>query len=152
MDERSGPAVLDRPTAEWCDCDDAPLYATGASTLLDHPGGCEFPVGICTIRAHRITVHAACGRPLRMRFCGCAPSGYSYDRKRGWWVHYICGWPTRAWYEQAGKPASEHLAGARPVTYHEFADVPKPPKKGPDPLGAEQRARNTAYTGRWVRD
>ena len=83
------------PLSAWCDCPDAPARATGAATLLDHPGGCEFPAGICTVREHRVTTHKSCGRPIRMRFCGCIPSGYTFDHARGWWVHYVCGWPTR---------------------------------------------------------
>ncbi len=49
-----------RSASEWCDCADAPLFTRGAATLLDHPGGCEFPAGTCTVRASRVTVHAGC--------------------------------------------------------------------------------------------
>ena len=151
-------AGLSSPDAEapapsaWCDCPDAPLRARGAATLLDHPGGCEFPSGICTVRAHRVMTHKACGRELRMRFCGCIPSGYTFDEERGWWVHYVCGWPTRAWYEAAGRPAPASLAGVRPVTFHEFTVVPRSPKQAYDRLTEEQKVVNDKYAGAWVRD
>ena len=62
-------------TPSWCDCPDAPVYVRGPATFLEHPGGCEFPLGICTVRAHRVTVHEKCGRELAVRFCACLPSG-----------------------------------------------------------------------------
>lgn len=136
----------------WCDCEDAPRYARGAPTLLDHPGECEFPDGICSARAHRVTVHAKCGRELRMRYCGCGGTGFSYDPERGWWVCYMCGWPRRAWYEAAGSPAAEHLAGVRSVTYHEFAVIPTAPKATYARLDERERAINRARSGTWVRD
>lgn len=138
--------------SEWCDCDDAPTRARGPATLLDHPGGCGFPRGLCTVRAHRVAVHARCGREIRMQFCGCPPSGYTFDPERGWWVHYYCGWPTRAWYEGAGRPAPEHLLGVRPVTVHESVSVHRGNKRKPDPLDPEQRDLNDAMLGQWVRD
>jgi len=140
-------------SAAWCDCADAPRCVRGPATLLDHPGGCEFPDGICTVRAHRLTVHVDCGRPLAVRFCSCLPSGYEFDEARGWWVHYVCGWPTRAWWEGAGSPeAPEHLRRLRPVTYHEFAVVPRSPQSTWERLTEEQRALNDARAGNWVRD
>jgi len=69
----------DRAIGQWCDCHDAPLYARGPATFLDQPGGCEFPVGVCTVRAHRVTVHKKCGRELAVRFCGCLASGYTLE-------------------------------------------------------------------------
>ena len=87
-----------------------------------------------------------------VRFCACPPSGYTFDTDREWWVHYYCGWPTRAWYEGANKPAPAHLVGLRPVTYHEFVGVPKGPKAGSDPLSPGQRRLNDAQIGQWVRD
>lgn len=138
--------------SEWCDCPDAPHTVRGAATLLAHPGGCEFPEGVCTVRAHRVTRHEACGRELLMRYCGCIPSGYTFDEERGWWVHYVCGWPTRAWYEAAGQPAPESLAGLRPVTLHEYPVVPRNPKKAYERLTEAQRRLNDTYAGEWVRD
>lgn len=146
-----GPDAL-APLSAWCDCPDAPTRATGAVTLLDHPGGCEFPAGACTVRAHRVMTHKSCGRPIRMRFCGCIPSGYTFDCARGWWVHYVCGWPTRAWYEAEGRPAPDSLAGLRPVTLHEYAVVPKNPKQTYDRLTDEQKRINAQFDGVWVRD
>ena len=137
---------------EWCDCPDAPIYAFGPATFLDHPDGCAFPLSVCTVRAHRVTVHKGCGRELAIRFCGCPPSGYSLDPERGWWVHYSCGWPTRAWFEGSGRPAPDHLLGLRPVTFHEYAAVPRGPKSRKDPLTPEQRRLNDAQVGQWVRD
>ncbi len=136
----------------WCDCPDAPTYVRGPATFLEHPSGCDFPTGICTVRAHRVTVHEACKRELRVRFCACPPSGYTFDPDRGWWVHYPCGWPTRAWYEGAGREAPEHLLGMRPVTVHEFVSVPRGPKSKKDPLSPEQRRLDDAMAGQWVRD
>ena len=139
-------------SGSWCDCEDAPILARGPATFLDHPTDCEFPTGICTVRAHRVTVHRKCGRELAIRFCGCVPSGYTFDAERGWWVHYHCGWPTRAWYEVAGKPAPDDLLGIRPITLHEFASVNRGSKKKPDPLTPERRVQNDAQIGNWVRD
>lgn len=136
----------------WCDCFDAPTYVLGPATFLDHPSGCDFPIGVCTIRAHRVKVHEVCGRELMMRFCACQPSGYTFDVERDWWVHYHCGWPTRAWYERAGKPAPVHLLGIRPVTLHEYVSVPRGPTNRDDPLKPEQRRLNDAHVGQWVRD
>ena len=136
----------------WCDCPDGPTAASGSATFLDHPSGCDFPNGICQVRAHRVTVHAACGREVPIRFCACPPSGYQFDPERGWWVHSTCGWPTRAWYEGAGMPAPEHLRGMRPVTLHRFVSVPRGALSKPDPLTPEQRERNDAHVGQSVRD
>jgi len=87
-----------------------------------------------------------------MRFCGCTASGYTFDVEREWWVHYTCGWPTRAWYEAAGRPAPEPLAGQRPVTYHEFVVVPRAPKQTYDRLSEAQKRLNDTYADAWVRD
>ena len=106
--------------------------------MLEHPTDCEFPAGVCTARA--------------LRFCGCTPSGYTFDAERGWWVHYHCGWPTRAWYERAGRAAPDELLGVRPVTLHEFVGVPRGPRGKADPLTPGQRALNDAQIGAWVRD
>jgi hypothetical protein len=153
MDPRTASPGSESSTAQpWCDCPDAPLFARGAATVIDHPGGCEFPEQVCTRRAHRVTVHEGCGRELRVRFCGCPPSGYTLDPERGWWVHYTCGWPTRALYEGTGRPAPQHLAGLRPVTYHEFAVVPRSPKSAYERLTMDQRRINHIYAGTWVRD
>ena len=138
--------------AQWCDCAEAPVLVRGPATFLDHPGGCEFPTGICTVRAHRVTVHQKCGRELAVRFCGCLPSGYTFDPERSWWVHYYCGWPKRAWYESGDHRAPDHLVGLRPVTLHEYVPVPRGPKSKKDPLTPEQRRLNDAMVGQWVRD
>jgi len=87
-----------------------------------------------------------------VRFCACPPSGYTFDAERGWWVHYYCGWPTRAWYEAAGKPAPDLLLGMRPVTLHEYVGVAKGSKAIGDPLMPGQRRLNDAQVGLWVRD
>lgn len=101
---------------------------------------------------HRVTVHKVCGREVAIRFCACPPTGYTFDIERGWWVHYFCGWPTRAWYEAAGRPAPDHLLGMRPVTLHDYVSVPRGPKSKDDPLTPEQRRLDTAAIGGWVRD
>lgn len=80
------------------------------------------------------------------------PSGYTLDPDRGWWVHYYCGWPTRAWYEAAGQPAPDRLVGLRPVTLHEYVSVPRGPKSKEDPLTHVQRRLDSALIGQWVRD
>src|SRR5450759_1931384 len=67
---------------DWCSCPDAPWFVDGPYTLLDHDETCGFPVSPCSVRAHRITVHKGCGRPMPVRFCGCQPSGYSFDVER----------------------------------------------------------------------
>ena len=145
-----------RPSSDnassWCDCSDAPAYVSGPATFLDHPGSCEYPTRVCTARAHRVTVHKVCGREVAVRFCTCPPSGYTHDIERGWWVHYFCGWPTRAWYEAAGRPAPDNLLGMRPVTLHEYVSVPRGPKSKDDPLTPEQRRLDAAAIGGWVRD
>ena len=152
----------------WCDCADAPWTAPKPATLSEHSPDCGFPVSPCTIRAHRVTVHEGCGREMPYRFCRCQPSGYTFDVERGWWVHYLCGWPTWDWLQAAGSQPPEHLLGVRPVTLHEFVPVPKdpvrkPPKnppKNPKPpkptawsqLTDEQKRVNAAFDGAWVRD
>lgn len=91
-----------------------------------------------------------------MLYCRCGSSAFTFDPERGWWVHCVCGWPTRAWYEGAGRPAApKRLVGIRPVTYHEFVAVPRIPKSAKtvaDPLTPEQRAINDAMVGQSVRD
>jgi hypothetical protein len=87
-----------------------------------------------------------------MLFCGCLPSGYTFDRERGWWVHYWCGWPTRAWFEAAGSPAPVHLRGIKPATYHEFVIVPKSPKSVYSRLTDEQKSLNDGFAGTYVWD
>lgn len=143
---------MDLKTPDWCDCADAPLFTNGPATLLDHPGACEFPGAVCTVRAHRAIAHDRCGRELLVRFCGCGGTGFTHDVDRDWWVCYRCGWPTRAWYEGSGKPAPEQLAGMRPVTYHEFVAVPRSPQSAYARLDERQRELNKAFANSWVRD
>ena len=140
--------------SEWCTCQDRPRYVTGPLGMLDHPGGCDFPKGICEATAHRMTVHALCGRPIEMLFCGCTGSdhGYSHDEARDWWVHYACGWPTQAWFEVAGRQVPDHLRGVRPVTFHEFPVVPRNPKAAYSRLDEHAQKVNRDFAGRWVRD
>jgi hypothetical protein len=71
---------------------------------------------------------------------------------RGWWVHDVCVWPTRAWYEAAGRPAPERLDGVGPVTFHEYEVVPRNPTERYDQLTMEQKQLNDASAGIWVRD
>lgn len=87
-----------------------------------------------------------------MLFCACMPSGYTFDVERGWWVHYYCGWPTKAWFDGSGAPAPESLRGLKPITYHEFAIVPKSPKAVYDRLSDEQKAMNDRFAGSMVWD
>lgn len=87
-----------------------------------------------------------------MFFCGCLPSGYTFDVERGWWVHYYCGWPKQAWFDAEGKPAPDHLAGIKPVTYREFVIVPRSPKTTYQRLTDEQKALNDAFAGAMVWD
>lgn len=136
----------------WCDCADAPLRVTGPVSLLGHPGGCEFPVGICSVREHRTTIHKHCGRPLLMRYCGCGGTCFTFDVERDWWVCFGCGWPTRAWFRSAGTPAPEHLAGVRPVTYHEFVPVMGPAKQVAKVLDEREIELNRRFAGTWIRD
>jgi len=89
---------------------------------------------------------------MPMRFCGCGATGFTFDEARGWWVHYECGWPTRAWFSSCGELAPVDLLGVRPVAYHEFVVVPQNPKATYDRLSEEQRRINEAWAGRWVRD
>ena len=135
----------------WCACEDRPTYAR-PRTIVDHPGDCEFPGGRCTNQAHKRTIHERCGRPVEMLFCGCMPSGYTFDVERGWWVHYWCGWPTRAWFEAAGAAAPASLRGVKPVTYHEFPVVPRSPRKAYDRLTDAQKALNDQFAGTMVWD
>lgn len=139
----------------WCDCADAPLGApTRAAGLLEHTPECGFPARLCSVRAHRVTVHEGCGRELPYRFCQCQPSGYTFDAARGWWVHYYCGWPTLAWFSRRGSLPPEHLLGVRPVTLHEFVPVArsKSPKSAFMLMTDQQREWNARFADRWVRD
>jgi hypothetical protein len=142
------------PGGDWCSCAAAPWFVNKPFTLLDHDETCGFPVSPCSVRAHRITVHEGCGRPMPVRFCGCQPSGYSFDVERGWWVHYYCGWPTRAWLTAHGALPPDDLLGIRPATFHEFVPVPRStsPKSAYAHLSDEQRRLNAHFTGGWVRD
>ena len=142
------------PSGDWCSCPDAPWFVSMPYTLLDHDETCGSPVSPCSVREHRTTVHKGCGRPMPVRFCGCQPSGYSYDVERGWWVHYHCGWPTRAWLTQHGQLPPTDRVGGRPATFHEFVPVPrsKSPKSVYARLSDEQRRLNAAWTCGWVRD
>ena len=79
-------------------------------------------------------------------------SGFTYDVARRWWVHYVCGWPKRAWYESAGNPAPPPLAGYKPITYHEYQFVPSKPKEEYDRLSSDQKRINEESVGRWVWD
>ena len=138
----------------WCRCADSPVSARGPLTFIDHLDGCGFPEERCEIDSHRRLVHDACGRVLAMRFCGCGGSdrGFTLDAARGWWVHYVCGWPTKAWYESSGKPAPSKLLGLKPVTYHEYQLVPSTPKVEFERLSAAQKRSNRLAVGRWIRD
>jgi len=131
-----------------------PVLARGAITVLEHDEGCGFPERRCKNDVHRMFVHAACGRPVRMRFCGCSDTdhGYTFDTTRGWWVHYVCGWPTKAWYEGSGSPLPPGLGGVKPVTYHEYRAVPRSPARPWKSLTPQQQAANDAAVGRWVWD
>jgi hypothetical protein len=122
--------------------------------MLDHDESCGFPQTPCDNRDHKVLVHKACGKPIQVRFCGCRRSdhGYTFDPQRGWWVHYVCGWPTRAWFEANGKDAPLDLQGVKPTTYHEYQPVPKVPKQAYEALTEEQRRANEVGVGTWVRD
>jgi hypothetical protein len=139
---------------DWCDCPDRPQFATGPLTLLDHGPDCAFPAGPCGTPAHRMSLHETCGRPVEMLYCGCTGGeyGYSFDPERGWWVHFRCGWPTRLWFEAAGRPAPERLRGIRPTTYHEFQVVSRSPRAAYGRLDERGRTLNSTYAGGWVRD
>jgi hypothetical protein len=137
-----------------CRCWDPPLSAQGPLTLNEHDETCGFPVHQCENDDHRIWIHRACGRPVSMRFCGCSGSdhGYTFDRASGWWVHYVCGWPTRTWFERNGQLRLLELEGVKPITYHEYKPVPKSPSRPYEALSDEQRRWNERAVGRWVWD
>ena len=137
-----------------CRCWEPPTSADGALTCNEHDDVCGFPTRRCEDDEHRIWIHAACGRPVRMRYCGCRGSdhGYTLDVTRGWWVHYACGWPTRVWFEREGSPPPAGLEGVKPVTYHEYRTVPRTPKRAYGALSEAQRATNDAASGTWVWD
>ena len=115
------------------------------ATLLDHPTPCAFPDGACEVRSHRVTVHAKCGRELLVRYCGCGDTGFTLDPARGWWVHYACGWPTRAWFETADRPRLMSC-GAAP------GDLPRVPVLPDKQMTDEQKVVSRAHAGAWVRD
>ncbi len=141
-------------SSRWCDCLDGPVFATAEPPLLDHGSGCGFPEASCRVPEHRMTVHAECGRPVEMRFCGCTHPdfGFTLDPDRGWWVHPPCGWPTRAWFAATGSRAPERLRGLRPVTFHEYVPIRRTPKARYQLMDDGQRAVNAASIGRSVRD
>jgi hypothetical protein len=145
--------MADEPGYEWCECPDAPVTAKGPLTLLDHSDDCGFPARQCDEPVHQRMIHETCGRPVKMRFCCCGGDyGFALDPERGWWVHYNCGWPTRAWFTGSGSPAPADLAGLKPITWHPFEPVPRSPKTVWLRLSEAQRALNLDYLGRWVRD
>lgn len=137
-----------------CHCWTAPTLAQGSLTLNDHDEVCGFPFRRCENDKHHIWRHRACGRPMRMRFCGCSGSdyGFTFDVVRGWWVHYDCGWPTRLWFEHSGPPVTPGLEGVKPVTYHEYRAVPRSPSRPYAALSEEQRRWNDQASGTWVWD
>ena len=139
---------------DWCACPERSFFATGPLTIVDHGDGCAFPEGPCEVTAHRTTKHEPCGRLIEMLLCGChgGEFGFSYDPERDWWVHFACGWPTRAWYKAAGRSAPDALRGLRPVTYHEYPVIPRTPKARYEQMDERQRKLNAAFVGRWVRD
>lgn len=143
-----------RHNRDRCRCWEPPVLARGSISLNEHDDECGFPGRRCENDQHRVWVHRACGRPARMRFCGCSGSdrGYTLDEARDWWVHYECGWPTRAWFKRHGKPVPASLEGVKPVTYHEFRVIPRNPKRPYDALSDPQRRLNDKAVGSWVWD
>ncbi len=137
-----------------CTCWVPPVMARGSLTLNEHDEECGFPQQRCGSDEHRLFDHNACGRPMRMRFCGCAGSDYGYtlDRVRDWWVHYDCGWPTKSWFDGSGRPPPAELQGVKPLTFHEYRMVPKSPKRPYAALSDEQRRVNDAAEGTWLCD
>ena len=89
-----------------CRCWEPPVRADGGGISIVVSLVSFFAARRCENDAHRMFFHAACGRPVRMRYCGCTSTdhGYTYDTVRGWWVHYVCGWPTESWYRGSGLP------------------------------------------------
>ena len=67
-------------------------------------------------------------------------------------MHYVCGWPTRAWYEGSGRSAPEALVGLKPTAYHEYQSVPMTPRVKYDRLTPDQKLKNRAAVGTWVWD
>ena len=143
-----------RQLKERCRCWAPPVLADGPLTLDRHDEACGFPRRRCDNDKHRVWVHRACGRPVRMRFCGCSGSdhGFTYDDVRGWRVHYVCGWPSRQWFEHSGSPPVPGLVGVKPVTYHEYRAVSKNPSRPYAALSEEQRRWNEQAGGTWVWD
>ena len=137
---------------DWCACEDAPWLVRGSLTALDHPNGCRFPDQPCSVPEHHTSIHKSCGLRMPMRFCGSLALSYAFDQERGWWVHYECGWPTRAWFESCGEMPPSELLGIKPITYHEFVIVPRSPKASYERLSEVQRQINDEWAGRWVRD
>jgi hypothetical protein len=135
----------------FCDCPDPVLPRTRALTWEDHPG-CGWPAKPCEDDTHGQIVHDVCGRVVEVVFCTCergAGAGFCRDPQRDWWVHVVCGWPTRAWFEADGKRAPARLRGVKPrlSCVHE--------KRGPmdlkrHPLTPQQRELDVAYDGRMV--
>ncbi len=142
-------ATLD---SRWCRCEDAPWFARAPLTILDHAWSCGFPATPCSVREHRVVRHKGCGREMPLRFCGCGATGFTLDPARDRWVHYGCGWPTRAWFAACGSLPKDDLLGLKPVTYHEFVVTPKSPKKTYARLTEAQQRLNDEYAGRWIRD
>src|SRR4051812_41563158 len=103
----------------FCNCPSPTLPATRALTWEDHDGSCGWPDAPCADGTHGQVVHEDCGRVVEIAFCTCAraDTGFAHDPDRDWWVHPVCGWPTRAWYEAAGKPAPSALRGVKPRVY-----------------------------------
>jgi len=137
-----------------CICWVPPVMTQGALTMNEHDEECGFPLRRCGNDEHRLFVHTACGRPMRMRYCGCTglDYGYTFDRARGWWVHYDCGWPARAWFDSEGQSPPPDLEGIKPVTFHEYRMVPKSPRRAHAALSDEQKRVNDETTGTWVWD
>lgn len=143
-----------RPNRKRCTCWVPKVMATGAIGLNEHDEECGFPKRRCENDQHHVWIHRACGKPLRMRYCGCTGSdhGFTYDRARGWWVHCECGWPTKAWCDRLGNPAPRELEGVKPITYHEYRMVPKNPKRPFEALSDRQKQMSEQAIGTWVWD
>ena len=137
-----------------CRCWHTPTLANGAISLNEHDDDCGFPLCRCDNDQHRTWVHRACGRLVRMRFCGCTGSdpAFTWNEDRGWWVHYVCGWPARGWFELEGRAAPLALEGAKPVTYHEYRVIPKNPARPYRALSDLQREWNGEAASTWVWD
>ncbi len=107
-------ALLNSPLEPgWCECGTPVIPSVEARSWEDHDFGvCGWPERRCQIPEHRQTWCRRCRRAIRVRFCNCAGEYlYSYDRDRDWWVHSVCGWPTRKWFEAAGEPVPNSVDG-----------------------------------------